>query len=546
VDSLNNRQVFEGVKIYQFASPSTNEFEGGLLNKKLLTSFDLNNQYMDIYKRSGNEVSLIYEGNNNFNVEEGQLPIIRYTVENDAFATEPPGTLINNVEYYFAISGFSVNHTKLDSIGIGEWLGPSTGLLENNLSALLIRATPGSDENQPYLPAKMAQYTGMRRIYDGRVFLDVVYPELTTNDQFSVRFFDNGEYWQILNNTLNDSVYADSLAFQDSLGGEAWTFPIVDGLSVRVQNAWDRLSEVQVATDTTATDTPAVWLEGNSAAGFGPDALYDGGISLMKLEKSSLSTIKKDAYFPVRVEVDTTLQEAGYLYIGNFVQARGPYPIPLRAYDISDPDNERQVNICYRGLPSGNLTFNNNDIVIMTSDYDPQNAYPSSGPPDSTFKEDAFVIMNLVIVSDTIPKLPFELMITPNYPNSDLDIFSFSAQDVIQAKTEQELKDQLESVQVVPNPYWAYSVYETSYDTPVLKFTHLPQNVTIRIFDLAGNLVRTLTKNDDTNELNWNLRNEASLRIASGMYIAHVEAPGIGTKILKFAIVQREERLDRY
>jgi hypothetical protein len=46
--------------------------------------------------------------------------------------------------------------------------------------------------------------------------------------------------------------------------------------------------------------------------------------------------------------------------------------------------------------------------------------------------------------------------------------------------------------------------------------------------------------------LQWNLRNEANLRVASGMYIAHVEAPGIGEKVLKFAIVQREERIDRY
>jgi hypothetical protein len=266
----------------------------------------------------------------------------------------------------------------------------------------------------------------------------------------------------------------------------------------------------------------------------------------MKLERPSLSTLQKSDYMPVRIEIDTTLQETGYLYIGNFSQARGPYPIPVRAYDISDPDNERQLNVCYRALPTGNLTFNNNDIVIMNSDYDPQNAYPSTGPPDDTFKEDAFIIMNLRVVADSIPKLPLEFTIEPNYPNSDLDIYSFSAQDITREKTADELQAQLESVQVVPNPYWAFSLYETSYDTPVLKFTHLPRSVTIRIFDLAGNLVKTLEKNDDSNEIAWNLRNEASLRIASGMYIAHVEAPGIGSKVLKFAVIQREERLDRY
>jgi hypothetical protein len=59
-------------------------------------------------------------------------------------------------------------------------------------------------------------------------------------------------------------------------------------------------------------------------------------------------------------------------------------------------------------------------------------------------------------------------------------------------------------------------------------------------------LIRTLYKNDESNELSWNLRNEANLKIASGMYIAHVEVPGVGSKVLKFAIITREERLDRF
>jgi hypothetical protein len=30
------------------------------------------------------------------------------------------------------------------------------------------------------------------------------------------------------------------------------------------------------------------------------------------------------------------------------------------------------------------------------------------------------------------------------------------------------------------------------------------------------------------------------------MYIAHIEIPNVGEKVLKFGVVQREERLDRY
>ncbi len=79
-----------------------------------------------------------------------------------------------------------------------------------------------------------------------------------------------------------------------------------------------------------------------------------------------------------------------------------------------------------------------------------------------------------------------------------------------------------------------------------MRFTHLDNEVTIRIFNIAGQLVKTLFKNDTSNELRWNLRNEAGLRVASGMYIAHIEVPGVGEKVLKIGIVQREERIDRF
>jgi hypothetical protein len=43
----------------------------------------------------------------------------------------------------------------------------------------------------------------------------------------------------------------------------------------------------------------------------------------------------------------------------------------------------------------------------------------------------------------------------------------------------------------------------------------------------------------------WDLRNEHGLPVASGMYFAHVEIPGIGTKVLKLAIIQPDERPSR-
>ncbi len=93
----------------------------------------------------------------------------------------------------------------------------------------------------------------------------------------------------------------------------------------------------------------------------------------------------------------------------------------------------------------------------------------------------------------------------------------------------------LDRIKSVPNPYYGYSGYETSrYDTKV-KIINLPANVTVTIYALDGTLIRTLTKSDpNTSYLDWDVRNAAGLPIASGMYLMHVKAEGIGETVLKW------------
>ncbi|CUT07994.1 Por secretion system C-terminal sorting domain-containing protein, partial [Candidatus Kryptonium thompsonii] len=80
-----------------------------------------------------------------------------------------------------------------------------------------------------------------------------------------------------------------------------------------------------------------------------------------------------------------------------------------------------------------------------------------------------------------------------------------------------------------------------------ITFNHLPKKATIRIFNLAGVLVKTINKDDDSQFARWNLRNEHNLPVASGVYIVHIDMPEIGaTKILKLLIVQEEEIIPTY
>lgn len=107
-------------------------------------------------------------------------------------------------------------------------------------------------------------------------------------------------------------------------------------------------------------------------------------------------------------------------------------------------------------------------------------------------------------------------------------------------------KNSLDTIQVVPNPYYAYSEYENSQIDSRIKITNLPQKCEIKIYTLGGTLVRTLRKDDATTYVEWDLKNQLKIPIASGAYIIHVDAGTIGTKTLKWFCVMRPIDLDTF
>lgn len=107
-------------------------------------------------------------------------------------------------------------------------------------------------------------------------------------------------------------------------------------------------------------------------------------------------------------------------------------------------------------------------------------------------------------------------------------------------------RGELEMVRVVPNPYYGGHAQESSAFDRFVKFMNLPKNVTIYLYSLNGNLVRQLSKDNNVTTLNWDLLNTDNIPVASGIYIAYIDAPGIGSKIIKIAVFTPEERLDRF
>jgi len=111
----------------------------------------------------------------------------------------------------------------------------------------------------------------------------------------------------------------------------------------------------------------------------------------------------------------------------------------------------------------------------------------------------------------------------------------------------------LENINVVPNPYLCFNTYERNALTTMVKITNLPTDlknnaqITINIYTVSGILVRTLTKGDsETAFVNWDLKNHANIPIASGVYLIHVNCPGIGERVLKFFCTMRQTDLNQF
>ena len=100
--------------------------------------------------------------------------------------------------------------------------------------------------------------------------------------------------------------------------------------------------------------------------------------------------------------------------------------------------------------------------------------------------------------------------------------------------------DDLKLISVVPNPYIVDSGYFNESDgNNKLQFTHLPDECTLSIYTVSGELI-TSFKHDDPylGSEWWGLKNDSGNMVAPGLYIFVVQTPSGDKKIGKFAVVR--------
>ncbi|MBD3288054.1 hypothetical protein GF337_04560 [candidate division KSB1 bacterium] len=137
------------------------------------------------------------------------------------------------------------------------------------------------------------------------------------------------------------------------------------------------------------------------------------------------------------------------------------------------------------------------------------------------------------------------LRIYTKKPFDRQDVFKFKmVGNEVQKKVAQ---NDLDDIYTVPNPYIAVSTLERKLYTDAygrgdrrIDFVNLPSECTIKIFTVAGRLVREINHSSsvDQGREKWDLRTKDGLEVSAGYYFYHIDAPGIGEKTGKLAIIK--------
>ena len=142
----------------------------------------------------------------------------------------------------------------------------------------------------------------------------------------------------------------------------------------------------------------------------------------------------------------------------------------------------------------------------------------------------------------------FDLTDATGSINNWYNVYDFSLGDLASRTDETSLNDSiLKLINVVPNPYYAYSSYEKTKLDNRIKIVNLPDECTIRIYNVSGSLVRTFTKaTNSITSIDWDLKNQKGVPIAGGMYLIYVEVPNVGERVLKWFGALRPTDYDNF
>jgi hypothetical protein len=212
-------------------------------------------------------------------------------------------------------------------------------------------------------------------------------------------------------------------------------------------------------------------------------------------------------------------------------------------FEVWNKDTQQQVNLLFRDriqTPTANpfYAWNPKNRMYAVIDNSPYDATAPKIEPETATWVLVFYGTNYTLGD----------IVTVQYDNPvQIGIDKYLFNTAGSSFSNDLAKTQVDKINVFPNPYYGVNTEEINKYNRFVTFSHLPEKATIRIFNIAGVHVRTINKDDIDQFLRWDLANNAGLPVASGLYLAYIDLPDLGeTKILKIAIIQEQQILDRF
>jgi hypothetical protein len=583
--------AFEGYNLYQLPTASST-----FADAKKLATFDVTNEVTTILDdkfdiASGQILKMPAQIGKNTGIER------LFTVTKDAFTGK---SLVNGNTYYFAVTAYNNNSDPNVPFHSME-----TAMLIKNA----VPQTPNPGVRYPSQIGDTLKVTHKSGSGEGTAQTIVIDPTMTTGHKYDV-IFDTTEgntVWNLVDMANNKKLLSNQTdqegtpslvldGFTVAVSGPPPGVKPDDANSTDDKSKWGWDIPSGTRRWTWAGGAGDYGLEGFGnlpAEGGGgalgdwqPAAFWGSGYIYPPLQLKpvllKLAKVDKDGKFdpsdenvsygyrylrgasnpPAKPEFAPFIVKpnAGYAYQD---YQKG---VPLSAWDISDPNKPRRLQVGHfennveGGLVDGKYwppvsTVSNTDaagpkewLFIYDLDY--------SETPNPTCTVEATTDMPIMYSllgarrSATVGYSPGgtgqdQFAIYPTKPNALGDVFEFETQ--APTYSTEKAKVDVEKINVYPNPYYGSNPRERTTVDRFVSFNHMPQKATIRIFDLAGTLVRTLEKDDETQFLRWDLLNHNNLPVASGIYIIHIEMKVLGkVKILKLALVREAEFLQVY
>jgi len=460
------------------------------------------------------------------------------------------GRLINNQDYYFAVTAFSYDTLNVTPYLIdGVPLGVVSEVLESARTP--IQASPRTSSAVFDVVATPLS-TGPTNL-DGSVVADQLVQNDITGDVYQVTFDDNEHWWLI--RTTGAGAPDTLLADQTNLSAD-FSNPVVDGFMPLVSAPRGVYAIGELEADSSLvdmlpenTDTTGTWyfLDLGSLAAF-----------------SFHGATNHD--YDIHILPDIT--EYAWTYGSGEVSFVATYKVPFEIIDLGfnsldDPSDDVKITAMARDRDlSGSWTWDDGlyfreipySSVAWTTpgtkstDYNPDGGDQTLGRFFFELADTTYLVAN---PDSMIPPPATIRVLSQKFTSAD--VYEFRTIPVGTAPGSIVGND-VNDILAVPNPYYAHSAYELTQFDRVLKFTNIPAayDVTIRIFNMGGDLVRTIQRQASSADLAstatiiWNLNTDNNLPVASGVYIYRVDVQGVGSKTDRIAVFIEQERLDNF